>query len=357
LTLHRAATTTIKDPQSVSTKYDSPDKANGSAKVLLKRSAKLFGLLVLAILAVVLVIGLIPVPLGGLESAPDPAEDYEEALRRFDKILADEEAIVNEASGSHLMTHGNKTQRVYVLIHGTTNSPLQFVELGDILHARGHNVLILRMPYHGLKSHLVSELKSLKAEDLRAYADQTIDIVVGLGDEVDVTGISGGGAVTSWIAQNRPDVGRVVLLAPFFGIAHTPFWVDTWLMDIFARMPNVVFDNPTEPRREWVYRGEASRGVAEFLRLGRAVLKQARGDRPAVNDISVVTTASDSTADNRATDRLVEIWEKSGANIESYEFDASLEIPHNSIDPAADPQKKKSMYAKILELLGEEPLH
>jgi hypothetical protein len=70
----------------------------------------------------------------------------------------------------------------------------------------------------------------------------------------------------------------------------------------------------------------------------------------------MVTTASDSTADNRATDRLVEIWEESGANIVSHEFDASLEIPHNSIDPAADVQKKESVYAKMLELLGEEPL-
>ena len=340
----------------MSTKNDSPNKTSGTARALLKRSAKLLGLLILAALVIVLVIGLIPVPLDGFESAPDPAQDYQEALRRFDEILADEEAIVNEASGSHLMTYGDRTERAYVLIHGTTNSPLQFVELGDILYARGHNVLILRMPYHGLRSHRVSELKSLKAEDLRDYADDTIDIAVGLGDRVNVIGISGGGAVTSWIAQNRPDAERVVLLSPFFGIAHTPFWADTFLMDFFARVPNVVFDNPTEPRRDWVYRGEASRGVAEFLRLGRAVLKQARSASPAVTDIILVTTASDSTADNRATDRLIELWEKSGADIVSYQFDASLEIPHNSIDPAADAQKKESVYAKILELLGEEPL-
>ena len=339
----------------MSTRNDSPNKANGSTEALLKRIAKLLGMLVLAILVVFLVIGLLPVPLGGFESAPDPAKDFEEALRRFDEILADEESIANEASGSHLMTHGDSTERVYVLIHGTTNSPLQFVELGDRLYARGHNVLILRMPYHGLNSHRVSELKRLKAEDLRDYADDTIDIAVGLGDEIHVAGISGGGAVTSWIAQNRPDVERVVLLSPFFGIAHTPFWVDTLLMDFFARVPNVVFDNPTEPRRDWVYRGEASRGMAEFMRLGRAVLKQAQSARPAVIDIILVTTASDSTADNRATDRLVEIWEKSGADIVSYEFAAPREIPHNSIDPAADPQKKESVYAKILELLGEQP--
>jgi len=48
-----------------------------------------------------------------------------------------------------------------VLIHGTTNSPRQWEELGGALHALGHNVLILRMPHHGLESRSVGELKAL----------------------------------------------------------------------------------------------------------------------------------------------------------------------------------------------------
>jgi esterase/lipase len=156
------------------------------------------------------------------------------------------------------MTHGEKTDRAYVLVHGTTNSPRQFQELGEILHERGNNVLILRMPYHGLESLYVGELKRLKAKDLRTYADRAIDIAVGLGDKVDVIGLSGGGAVAAWIAQNRPDIERVVTLSPFFGIANLPSFADTFLMNLFARLPNVDFYNTGEPSRDWGYRGEAS---------------------------------------------------------------------------------------------------
>jgi hypothetical protein len=127
-------------------------------------------------------------------------------------------------------------------------------------------------------------------------------------------------------------------------------------MNLAIRVPNINLQKPTEPQREWVYRGEATRGVAEFMHLGKAVFKQASDAGPVVSEVFFVTTAVDDTADNDYTDKLAEIWRKSGADVSTFEFDASLGIPHNSIDPAADPVKKEMVYAKILELLGEEPL-
>jgi len=91
-----------------------------------------------------------------------------------------------------------------------------------------------------------------------------------------VVGISGGGAVASWMAQNRPEVDRGLALAPFFGIHGVPDFADTLLMNAFARLPNIVLDDPLEPRRDWVYRGEATRGVAAFLALGHNVMQGAR---------------------------------------------------------------------------------
>ncbi len=62
------------------------------------------------------------------------------------------------------------------------------------------------------------------------------------------------------------------------------------------------------------------------------------------------------TADNDYTADLAEIWAGSGVDVTSFEFDKAANIPHNSIDPAGDPAKKALVYAKTLELLGEEPL-
>ncbi|MFN2168745.1 MAG: alpha/beta hydrolase [Anaerolineae bacterium] len=321
----------------------------------LRRILAVAGLIVLGVLAVVLLLGLIPVSSKGMASIPAPAATYDEAVTRFGQVEQAEQGIVNDLGHSRLLAHGEKTPSAYVMIHGTTNSPEQWQELGQILYDQGHNVLMLRMPYHGLQSHKVSELKALKPQDLPAYADQAVDIAVGLGDEVVVVGISGGGAVAAWMAQNRPEVERALLLAPFFGVYGVPDFANTLLANAFSRLPNIVLDNPTEPQRDWVYRGEATRGVAAFLELGHAVARGARKGSAPSGQVIVLTTAKDDTANNSITDRLVDRWRKDGADVLTSEFDSALDIPHNSVDPAADPTKKQMVYEQILELLGEQP--
>lgn len=327
-----------------------------SSSGVAKRILTWVGFALLGLIAIILVLGLIPISTDELDSQPDPAASYAEAVQRFEAIRQEEAPIVADATGSLLMTHGEKTDKAYVFIHGTTNSPRQWEELGTELHGRGYNVLIMRMPHHGLSSLNVNELKALRAEELRDYADGVIDIATGLGEEITVIGLSGGGAVTTWIGQNRPDVDRILALAPFYGVPELPPFLNMFLMNLASRVPNINLQNPAEPQREWVYRGEATRGVAEFMRLGRSIFQSAEESPPAVSTIYFVTTAVDDTADNDYTIELGELWARSGVDVTSFEFEASYGIPHNSVDPAADPEKKALVYAKILELLGEEPL-
>ena len=327
----------------------SSNSGTGSAKKIISWVA----IILAAILALILVLGLVPVSTDQLDSNPDPAANYDEAIQRFETIQQEEASIVNDASGSLMMTHGEPTDEVYVLVHGTTNSPRQWEELGNTLYEQDHNVLILRMPDHGLKSHDVSELKALRAEDLRDYADQAIDLATGLGDQITVIGISGGGAVTTWIAQHRPEADRIVALSPFYGVPEIPSFLNTFLMNLASRVPNVTLQNPEEPQRDWVYRGEATRGVAEFMRLGRNVFAAAENETPVVKETYFITTAVDDTADNDYTVDLATTWTEAGADVSWFEFDTSYDIPHNSVDPAADPEKKALVYDKILEMLGE----
>ena len=88
------------------------------------------------------------------------------------------------------------------------------------------------------------------------------------------------------------------------------------------------------------------------MRLGRNVFASAEDGAPAVSEVYFVTTAVDDTADNDYTFELAGIWSEAGADVSSFEFDASEDIPHNSVDPAADTAKKALVYAKILEMLG-----
>jgi hypothetical protein len=103
------------------------------AKRIFKRILKWLGIFLAAILGAILFVGLFPVSSSGLDSQPDPAASYEQAIARYQQLERAEQGIVNDASGSVLLTHGEKTRRVYVLIHGTTNSPHQWLEFGRIL--------------------------------------------------------------------------------------------------------------------------------------------------------------------------------------------------------------------------------
>jgi pimeloyl-ACP methyl ester carboxylesterase len=316
----------------------------------------ILGLFLIALIAIILIIGLVPVSKSGLSSQANPVTTYEDSIARFQQIQDQEQGITNDSTRSVLLTHGEKTPRVYLLIHGITNSPLQWSELGKHLYDQGSNVLILRMPYHGLQSLNVSELKILKSQDLRAYADQAVDIAVGLGEDVDVVGISGGGTISSWLAENRPEVSKSILLAPFFGPIGVPDFLNPLLVNAFSRLPNMSFFNPAEPLRDWVYRGEATRGVAAFLGIGNTVESQVKDGICPEGQVVILTTPKDDTANNRSTTRIIDLWHKAGCDIVTFQFDISQDIPHNSVDPAADPSKKHIVYNKILEFLEEPPM-
>ncbi len=60
------------------------------------------------------------------------------------------------------------------------------------------------------------------------YGDEVVDIARGLTDHVTMAGISCGGLITGWAAQQRQDVDLAVLTSPGFGFKAIPrFWRDT----------------------------------------------------------------------------------------------------------------------------------
>ena len=118
-----------------------------------------------------------------------------------------------------LYDHGKQTEHVIILLHGFTNCPEQFSEIGMQHFEAGSNVFIPRMPYHGLSDRLTDALVHLTVEDLAAFGDQIIDIAHGLGKKITVMGVSGSGTLVAWLAQNRTDIDFAFAIAPLFGLA------------------------------------------------------------------------------------------------------------------------------------------
>jgi esterase/lipase len=319
---------------------------------IVKQAAKISGLTLLSLLALLLIIGLIPLNTDGLrQSNPDPAVSYTDSVNRIQAVIADESDKVCDVCATRLYSHGDRTKKAVVLVHGLTNSPRQFQELGEQLFNDGYNVLIVRLPYHGLKTHTVSELANTTTEDLRRFSDEIVDMAAGLGDELTVAGLSGGGTITGWIAQNRGDVGKVVLIAPLYGMSGVPPVVNTWLGNLFSRIPDIEVTSSSEPPRESVYLGWSSRGVAEYLVFSRAARPATDRQTSAVKNIVLVTNGNDHTVNNVMSKQVVDSWETAGANVTRYEFAESLGLPHDVVDMTSVGDKSQWVYPILTGLI------
>src|SRR5690348_8994901 len=126
-----------------------------------------------------------------LSSAPNPACDHDEALKRFAAMQALDGPAVNPVCRSTLLTHDASTEQVIVLAHGITNCPRQFVQLAPLFFERGYGALIPRIPWNGFADQSGVAMERLTARELRAFGDEIVDIARGLGERVTVLGLSG----------------------------------------------------------------------------------------------------------------------------------------------------------------------
>ena len=102
-----------------------------------------------------------------------------------------------------------------------------------MLFERGHNVIIPRIPYHGDKDRLATEWERLTAGDMLDSGDQAVDLARSLGAKTTAVGLSINGTTVASMAQNRSDLDKAVLLAPFLSPIGPPIWAMTELSAFF----------------------------------------------------------------------------------------------------------------------------
>ena len=321
------------------------------------------GLRILAVIAALLLLGLVwlvrPLPLHDLVSQPDPAASYEEAMARWAETQARESALpLHEGGRSIVLTHGHETDRVFVLLHGLTNAPRQFRELGEELFATDANVVIPRLAHHGLADRLTDAHAALTAQDLIRYAQYGVDLAQGLGKKVTVVGLSVSGISAAWLAQNRDDIDEVFLLAPLFGPAVIPDPLTPAFAAALERLPNRMLwwdprvreDLPGPP---YNYPRFATRSLGEALRLG---LHTAQPDRTLrVSRLGVILTENDLAVNNARTLRLVDQWRGASPDTEIFlhEFPVAENIPHDFIDPLQPDARTDKVNALLVEWLTQ----
>ena len=279
-----------------------------------------------------------------------PAPTYEEAIARVARRQAADDSVVAQGGRSVLLTHGQRTPRAYVLLHGFTNSPSQFVDLGDRLFATGDNVYIPRLPHHAERVSPVAQLSRVNADEFTMFADSIVDVARGLGDSVIVAGMSAGGAISAWIAQWRGDVHRAVLIAPAIAVGLLSDEKGQELVDIASALPNIRRTSRPDTTRPDMVQGTTSRGLAEVLRLGQRVRDQAMDRAPRVKEIAFLLNARDRTVSENAAVDLAQRWFDRGATVRIYKFPAALRLPHNVMEQTGRGGNTEVVYPVVTAL-------
>jgi carboxylesterase len=293
----------------------------------------------------------------GLESRPNPAVDYCGAVERLAALEALDDETINPVCRSRGLLHGQKTGHAVILIHGLTNCPRQWAPFAELLHARGVNVLLPRMPRHGLANRLTTEVGNLRAEELRDFGDRVVDIAAGLGDRVTIVGLSAGGIVAAWAAQYRPELDTAVLIAPSLGFSTFGRTAQLVFMNVVLALPDVATQRfgGADRAMPYAYVGWSSRALGEVLRLGVATARAALQWRAAVQRLLVITNANDTAVNNNLTRQLVSVWQTQGLQrVEYYEFDRSEKLEHDLIDPNNPKQRTDLVYPILLDLITHD---
>ena len=312
-------------------------------------------------------------PARGLERLARPAASYAAALAQV-RALQERDAASALDPVSHTKLFGpageivpggaayggaRRTGRVYVCLHGLTNSPQQYVPLAARLLARGDaTVFIPRLPRHGLADRMTTALAQLAEAELVDATAAALDTAAGLGDEVVVTGISMGGVLATWAAQYRP-VARVVIVAPALGLPCLPPPTIGPLTALALRLPNrYIWWDPRQKEAvagpTYAYPRFATHALARIQRLGLRLAAVARTAPPAARSVWLVTNAADLAISNRQVDRLAANWERAGAtNLRRYVFPRRLKLFHDLVDPLQPNQQVAVSHPALERLVAD----
>jgi pimeloyl-ACP methyl ester carboxylesterase len=259
---------------------------------------------------------------------------------------------------TRLYDHGAPTAKVIVLLHGYTNCPKQDEALAAKLFDLGYTVYVPRAPHHGQVPEQRDPLGSLKAPEIAAYGDEAMNIADGLGQDVSVLGLSGGGLVASYIAQYRADAALVVPIAAFLGLPSVPAPLTPAVLNAIELLPPIdMRDPPPDEATRGAFPHGASdtsaQGAAAYMEVAQTILHSAEHEAPKAGRIITVINDADTTVSNAMIDTLAERWHATAPDrTQVRHVDASLRILHDMITPDRDGQKVDVVYPMLLELLG-----
>lgn len=291
-------------------------------------------LLLLALVALAAAVLWLSRPLGAdaYRAQPAPAADRAEALRRLDAVYAEEAGLALDPRGGTLvLLQDDVADTAVVIFHGYTDVPEQFGVVAQAYHAAGASVYVPRLPYHGYRDRFTDDPSQLTPEMLRAFADAAVDIGRGLGRHVLVLGFSGGGSLATWVAAERDDVARVVVIAPLILPHGYRPWMRRPVTRLLLALPDRYLwwddaDRGTDDAPD--YPRYSLRGIASFLQL----VERARDDGAATAPVLLLANAGDQRLDMAEAESVLRGLDPPGG-LQVFTIPAAAGLEHNLFSP------------------------
>ena len=292
------------------------------------------------------------------EPVSNPARTFQEAASRVQQQQTQDDETIHPLSRTKFWSHGEKTPRAVLYLHGYTDSTQQFNALGALLFERGYNVFAPRLPYHGYKDRMTRAHGDLTASEMIAWANQATDAALGLGDRLTVMGLSLGGVLATWAAEERVQVDQVLIVSPAYGTSFIPARFTTTAARVFRRLPNFFLWWDPRVRAqagfEYTYPRFATRTLAQAFLLSDQLLTRARQQPPAARTVWMITNANDFAVNNAICDAFVAAWRAHKTNqVFTFQFPRELNIPHDVMDPNDPGVKPKVIYPRLIEIIQQ----
>ncbi|MEO7038961.1 MAG: alpha/beta hydrolase [Candidatus Elarobacter sp.] len=284
----------------------------------------------------------------------NPSQRIAAARARLDALAQADRAdpLVEPDFGTRWWVGEGVVPICVVLLHGLTNSPPQYDRLAPQLHARGHAVIVPRLPYHGYRDRMTDALANLRAGDLEAVSLEATAIGALCGDRVVVAGISVGATVAGWIAA-RTAIDAALAIAPFSGLRAMPGASNDLLGTALRRLPNAFgWWDPRVKEGQPPSHGYprfATRALGESLRVSTLQTRVEHGG-PHARRAILVLNANDPVINNAHAERRFAPLRDLGVAYERVVLNGLPKI-HDVVEPAIPQARTELVYPKLIELI------
>ena len=238
-----------------------------------------------------------------------------------------------------------------VLLHGLTNAPPQYDGLAPMLAARGHHVIVPRMPYHGYRDRMTEAIAALRASDLEATALDAVAIGALCARRVVALGISAGATLAGWLAS-RVAIDTAVAVAPFCAFRALSAELSDLLGFALRRAPNAFLW--WDPRRKAAQQPEhgyprfSTRALGEALLISTGLVDAC--SRAHARRAVLVFNTHDPAVNNDFAYRRFAKMKAQGVQVERVDLNG-LPPMHDIVEPAIPNSPTQLVYPKLIDII------